>query len=285
MGKKIGFIDLFIDEWHANNYPAWFRESAARGDFEMGLAWEEASAGGRPLDAWCAELGMTPARSIAEVIEGSDAICVLAPSNPEVHERLAELPLRSGKPVYIDKPFAPDRESAERMFRLAEKHGTPLMSCSALRFAAELMEAKAGNFADQKISLTSVRGGGDVFSEYVIHQAEIIVALMGCGAWRVRRQGKGGGIQILVEYDDGCIASLAWHPMLAFGAPVVVGEEKAVSLDTLSNFFPNLIAAMLNFFQTGRAPIPQAETLEVVALAAAAIQAAGSDGAWIDVEK
>ena len=25
MKKKIGFVDLFIDEWHANNYPAWIK--------------------------------------------------------------------------------------------------------------------------------------------------------------------------------------------------------------------------------------------------------------------
>ncbi len=23
---KIGFVDYYIDEWHANNYPAWFAE-------------------------------------------------------------------------------------------------------------------------------------------------------------------------------------------------------------------------------------------------------------------
>ena len=23
---KIGFIDYYLDEWHANNYPDWFRE-------------------------------------------------------------------------------------------------------------------------------------------------------------------------------------------------------------------------------------------------------------------
>lgn len=274
MKKKIGFIDLFIDEWHANNYPAWFREAAPGGGFEMGLAWEEAPAGGRPLDVWCKEMGMTPARSIAEVVEGSDAICVLAPSNPEAHERLAELPLQSGKPVYVDKPFAPDRAAAERMFRLAEKHATPLMSCSALRYAAELAGAKAGDFVGQEISLAAVRGGGGNFAEYAIHQAEMIVALMGCGVQRVRRLGTGAAIQILVEYAGGRTGTLTWHPQLPFGIPVLVGPNKAVALDTLTNFFPNLIAAILEFFRSGHSPIPPEETLEIAALTAAAVNAA-----------
>lgn len=30
--KKIGFIDYFLDEWHANNYPDWIRETAGPTD-------------------------------------------------------------------------------------------------------------------------------------------------------------------------------------------------------------------------------------------------------------
>ena len=39
--KKIGFVDLFLDEWHANNYPQWFRETKRAAEFELGYAWEE----------------------------------------------------------------------------------------------------------------------------------------------------------------------------------------------------------------------------------------------------
>ena len=107
MKKKIGFIDLFIDEWHANHYPDWFRKARRAEEFELGLAWERAPfENRRPLEAWCRDFGMTPARSIEEVVEKSDAVCVLAPANPEVHLELADHALRSGKPVYVDKPFA-----------------------------------------------------------------------------------------------------------------------------------------------------------------------------------
>ncbi|MDZ4197913.1 MAG: hypothetical protein U1E27_01360 [Kiritimatiellia bacterium] len=48
---KIGFIDLFIDEWHANNYPKLIRESRFKDEIEVALAWEEAPRGGKPLAA------------------------------------------------------------------------------------------------------------------------------------------------------------------------------------------------------------------------------------------
>ena len=78
--------------------------------------------------------------TIEEVVERSDYLIVLSPDNPEFHEELSQLPLQSGKPTYIDKTFAPDRETAIRLFDLAAKHGTPMYSTSALRFASEYRE-------------------------------------------------------------------------------------------------------------------------------------------------
>ena len=123
MKKKIGFIDLFIDEWHSNNYPGYFASAPRWSEFELMYAWEkEPFPGRRALKEWCTDNNMIPASSIAEVVEKCDAICVLAPANPEVHEELADLPLRSGKPLYIDKPFTNSLEAAERIFEKAEKY-------------------------------------------------------------------------------------------------------------------------------------------------------------------
>ena len=280
--KKIGLIDLFIDEWHANNYPAWFRADALGSEFEPGLAWEEATAGGKPLEEWCQEAGMLPARSLAQVVEESDAICVLAPSNPEVHERLAELPLRSGKPVYVDKPFAPDLATAGRMFRLAEEHGTPLMSCSALRFAQELMQLKAEE-GPLDISFLAVRGGGSNFPEYVIHQVEMIASLMGRCARRLRGIPTREGRRVVIEYPESRLASLHWHPEFPYAVPMICGGRIARSLDTLTGYFPNLISQILKIFQTGESPIPRSETLEIAALIQAAIFVASNDGGWMKI--
>ena len=152
MKKKIGFIDLFIDEWHANNYPKWISGSKYADDFELYMAWEQKTKTGlRPLEKWCADFNVTPAKSQEQLIEECDGIIVLAPSNPEVHEELGHLALQSGKPVYMDKPFAPDRATAERIFEWADKHNTPLFSSSALRFSDELAALKSGMFKDEKI--------------------------------------------------------------------------------------------------------------------------------------
>jgi hypothetical protein len=58
MMKKIGFIDFFLDEWHANNFPTWIRDNcqAVGRDMELAYAWAETAApGGIDTAAWCAK--------------------------------------------------------------------------------------------------------------------------------------------------------------------------------------------------------------------------------------
>ncbi len=281
MKKKIGFVDLFIDEWHANNYPGWFKAAKLGSDFEVAMAYEEAPAGGRPLEVWCREMGIAPEKNLEKLVEHCDAICILSPSNPDAHERLAEIPLASGKPVYIDKPFAPDRAAAERLFARADRHHTPLFSSSALRFADELIAAR-GELACDAVDFMAVRGGGRSFEEYSIHQVEMIVSAMGCGIRRVMQCGHGSTSHMLLEYADGRRASVTLNLNLPFGASVT-GKGKVCDLPQLGNFFPNLIEAMLAFYAGGPAPVDSRETIEIAAVVDAGIRAKKTPDAWIAI--
>ena len=241
MTKKIGFIDLFIDEWHANNYPKWFREAPLKNEFELGYAWEEkTNEGGKPLAQWCEGLGMTPASSMEEVVEKSDCICVLAPANPEVHERLADLALRSGKPVYVDKPFAPSGKAAERMFALAEQYKTPLMSSSALRYGDELLDGKVKALEP---SIFCTTGGGRSFDEYGIHQLEMIVSMMGTDVKDMTLKGDEKKLTLTLEYADGRLAQASYSLYLPFTVSAA-GEKGAIVLPAMNNTFQNLIALL-----------------------------------------
>lgn len=261
--KKIGFIDLFIDEWHANNYPKWFREAKRGNEFELGYAWEEAPMEGRRnLQQWCAEMGMIPAASIEEVVEKSDCICVLAPANPEVHERLAEIALKSGKPVYIDKPFADSLATAERIFATAEKYGTPLMSSSALRFSDELL---SGKLQAMKPILFTTTGGGRSFDEYGIHQLEMIVSVMGTDVKNITFTGNEKRLSLSYEFANGNMAQIAYSLFMPFTI-TAASEKESICFSSASHIFENLIDAMLDFFADGKSRVPKEETLAIAAL-------------------
>ncbi len=276
--KKLGFIDLFIDEWHANNYPAWIKTARRGTEFELAYAWEKAPQNGRPLEKWCADFGVTPLKSMEEVVEKSDAVFVLAPSNPEVHRELAEIPLKSGKPVFVDKPFAPSKADAEAMFELAAKHNTPLMSSSALRFSTELdaYRNKPGT------TYMETTGGGRSFWEYSIHQIEMIVSVLGTGAKRIMQCGANDVEHMVIQYEDDRRASVTYTPNAPFTTRLV-HEGKMIVNPQCSDFFPILLSEILDFFATGKSPIDTAQTIEIAALVAGGIKALEAKNVWHDL--
>jgi len=281
--KKIGFIDYFIDEWHANNYPKMIRESSLKDKFEVALAWEEITREGKKnLDEWCREQQVGKAASIEQVVAECDCIIVLSPDNAERHEDLADLPLKSGKPVYIDKPIAPSLAAAARLFDKAQRYGTPMMSSSALRFGSVLQKALEEDMKGETANYVSVRGGG-VFHIYAIHQIEMLVMAMGTGAKRVMQCGPEKSPLMVIDYEDGRRGSINLLPGYPFQLSAQYGEDKSLSVDTMDDFFPRFVEAMLAFFDSGISVIPQAQTLEIAALIEAGNAALSRPDTWVTV--
>lgn len=282
--KKIGFIDHSIDEWHANNYPRLIRESRLADAFSVHLAWEKVAAEGKKdLASWCAEQNVTAADSIEQVVAECDAIVVLAPDHPESHEELADLALQSGKPVYIDKPFAPSLAAAQRLFQKARKHATPLMSCSALRFGSALEDALKQS--QSPIRFAAARGGGSSFAEYAIHQIEMVVMALGGGATAVMHAGNAEADLLLIDYADGrrgCINLIDRAPyQISLRSAASEGHPAQTAvIDTMNDFFPRFIDALLTFLGNGKALAPEAETLEIIAILETATIARAQPEQW-----
>lgn len=281
--KKIGFIDYYIDEWHANNYPTWIRESSFGDRFDVALAWEEMTPEGKQsIDEWCREQKVERASSIEQVIEECDAIVVLSPDNPERHEDLSDLPLKSGKPVYVDKPLAPSLAAAERLFEKAERHGTPMMSCSALRYGKKLEEAIKQKVAGRPVHYVGTRGGGD-FDVYAIHQVEMLVMALGTGSSRVMQCGKEAAKLMVIDYPDGRRGSVTLAPEHPFQLSVAYGSAASLTIDAMDDFFPPFVEAMLSFFESGVSPILKEQTLEIAALVEVGIAALKSPDRWVSL--
>ncbi|QTH43625.1 hypothetical protein J4772_04095 [Cohnella sp. LGH] len=276
---KIGFIDYFLDEWHANQYPTWI-EQASGGTMKVAYAYGlRDKDGGLTNDVWCEKMGIERLASIEAVVERSDCLIVLSPDNPEFHEALAELPAMSGKPVYVDKTFAPDRAAAMRIFRKAEQHGTPLFSSSALRFAPEYAEA-AGRPIDAICSV-----GPGRFSNYAVHQIEPVVALMGPEAERVMFIGTEAAPALLIGFSGGRQASIHLLQDSPFRLTVQHSAGSSVSATAEADFFAGFIASLVQFFRTGETPVNSAETIAVVSIIEAGLLAAREPYRWFDLPR
>ena len=261
--KKIGFVDYFISEWHANNYPAWIEKATAELglDYKVAYCWAEEDVSpvdGVTTDGWCASFGVEKCATLAELCEKSDVIVILSPKNPETHLKYAEAVLPYGKPTYIDKTFAPDLETAEKIFALAKEYNTPFFSTSALRYAEEL------NAVDAPKQMMAM-GGGSNLPEYFVHLGEMVVKKMGLGVQGVAAVQNGPQWVLKADYADGRSAVMVYAAALPYGLYFANGETE-VWKDVRSSFFDGLIADMLRFFESGKTSFDPAETLEVMKL-------------------
>lgn len=263
--KKIGFIDYYLSEWHANNYPVWIENANKR----LGLDYKVCYAYGElevsPVDGvtgtqWCESHGVEKCSSIDEVCEKSDVLLVLCPSNPETHLEYAKKVLPYGKRTYIDKTFTQNYSEAEEIFKIAKKYNTPFFSTSALRYASELSD-----FNDLKgKKVFTITGGGSSFEEYSVHQIEMLVKLTDskCTDVEVKRQNGGRTILNTVYFENGDVGNLIYAPSFGF---IVTGQDETSSGLTRiigGGYFDSLIEDILNFYETGKQSFDIRQTLE-----------------------
>ena len=279
--KKIGFVDLYISEWHANNYPLWMNDVCQKlgYDYKVAYAYAErdiSPVDGKSTDEWCEKYGAERCATIDELCEKSDVIAVLAPSNPETHLRYAEAVFKYGKPTYIDKTFAPDATASAEIFAIAGKYGTPFFSTSALRYADELDEVEAPN-------TVITTGGGSSAEEYIVHQIEMAVKKLGIGAAAVRATDLGGSTCFHIRYADKRAAQMTYSTGALPFTVYMMGETGSALRNVESDYFKSLMKDILVFFETGKVSFNIAETHEVMKIREAALKAMNEAERWVEI--
>jgi hypothetical protein len=258
--KKIGFIDLYLDEWHANNYPILIKEVATKMNLDMEVCYAYAdydSATGLTTDEWCEKNNIERIFSIKELVEKSDAIIVLSPDNGEEHYRLSKEALQSGKPVYIDKTFSFSVKEAEGMFALAKKYNTPMFSTSALRYIKGLSDL--GN-----VTKVETTGGGRDFQIYLVHQIEmLLLAMKGCPT-KVKTEQIGKEIIVRMEFEENRFATARWSDENSFCLSAINENGEKVVLSDCEDMLYLMIEDILQMFETNVVPVKSEETLNVV---------------------
>ncbi|MBO5914873.1 MAG: hypothetical protein J6Q72_05955 [Clostridia bacterium] len=275
---KIGFIDHFLDEWHANNYPKFIAQQFGD-EFKVAYAYaEKDKEGGLTTDEWCAQFGVERCNTIEEVVEKSDCIIVLSPDHPERHLDLCRIPLASGKRVYVDKTFALTKDIAKEIVAIGEENNTPFFSTSALRFSNELADVKRDG-----ICFINSRGPGR-FDTYAIHQIEPIVVLMGSEVKRIMSVGSGYETMV-IEFSNGRRAVMSHYDWKGVDFEMIVNYEDGSihKIPQMSGYFDHFINKLCTFFKTGETFADHAETVSVMGIIEAGNKALANPGVWIEV--
>lgn len=182
----------------------------------------------------------------------------------------------NGIPVFIDKPIAASVADAKAIFERAEATGSPVMSCSSIRYAAGIDELGAG-----KETLGCIAAGPVAILEdfpayfwYGIHTAEVLFSKMGSGCREVSVTANEKADVITGTWDDGRTAAIygyRFDGVYAFEATVYTGDgaEHGVAASD-PPYYARLLPHILSFFRSGTPAISPSETIEIAAFLEAA---------------
>jgi predicted dehydrogenase len=256
-GRRIGFVDLNLDNYHANVFLQALRGPLAARGFTLAGATGREVAESR---AWAEKNKVPFFENDASLNAAVDFFMVLAPSNPEVHLELCQRIFPFGKPTFVDKTFAPDYATARKIFALADEHKTPFQTSSALRYTNVQDEVKKA--APAKVEHMITWGGGGSFDEYVIHPLELLISVMGHEAISLMRRGTPERAQLLIEFTGGRTGVVNVYPKTSTPFAASFTTDKAtryVEVD-VAKIFANNLAAILDFFASGKSNIDRRES-------------------------
>lgn len=223
------------------------------------------------------DYGIEMVDSPEAVAEQSDVI-LLESVDGRVHLELFRKIAAYSKPTFIDKPFAINSQDAKRIIELSTQYRTPVMSCSALRYAEDFTRAQRQAESDAIIGVDCY---GPLELEpthglfwYGIHTAEMLFSVLGQGCIQVTSIKNDDHDLIVGEWKDGRIGTIRGNRKenKTFGA--LIHREKATQFVDINAqakpFYASLLEQIMIMFQSGKSPIDLQETLEVIRFVEAA---------------
>jgi len=213
---------------------------------------------------------------LARLAANVDAIFLLSGDGRQHLEQFREITV--GKPVFIDKVLAASSADARAIVRLAEATGTPILSCSALRFAAGITGPLPGN---EGAVACEAFGPAFKYSDYPglfwygIHPVEILFSFMGAGCRTVTALSYPDLDVLVGTWQDGRrgVVRATRYDQNPFGC--VVHTRSGSSVRILAEQPPvyfSLMQNVLEFVRSGVSPVSAAEMFNVAAFLEAANQ-------------
>ncbi len=195
--------------------------------------------------------------------------------------------LEAGKPVFIDKPVAASLRDVLMLYDAAERLGVPAFSTSSLRYAGGVQDVRGGSigtvFGCDAYSPASLEPSHPDLFWYGIHGVEMLFSCMGTGLQSVSRTTSDGMDVVVGKWDGGRIGTFRGIRAGKSGyGGYAFGEKEIAKLGPYQGYDPMLVE-IAQFFRSGVAPVPAAETIELYAFMAAADESKRQGGKPVEI--
>lgn len=280
-GKRVGIIGLdtshsiaftnSLNGEKAGDKYKGYRVVAAypRGSYEIESSYSRIPAFTEQVKA----KGVEIANSIPELLSKVDVV-LLETNDGRMHREQAFQVIDAGKPVFIDKPMANATKDVIAIFNYARKKNVPVFSSSSLRFSngvQAVLKGKVGKvLGADTFSPSPLEKTHTDFFWYGIHGIEMLFALMGSGCETVTRFYRDNMDVVVGTWKDGRIGTFRGLRTAKTGyGGHVYGENAIMPLDSKYSNDDTLLK-IVDFFETGKSPVPEQETIEIAAFIDAA---------------
>ncbi|EAQ77280.1 Gfo/Idh/MocA family protein [Blastopirellula marina] len=233
-------------------------------------------------------MGIEIVPSIDVLLKKVDAV-IMNSVDGRIHLSQAKPVLEAGLPLFVDKPVAASLADAKELFAISKKTGTPVFSCSTLRYCAEVQELSKQNAAGNIVGCVAYSPckldptHPDLFW-YGVHGVETLFTVMGPGCVSVERT-QADGVEIATGvWKDGRVGTFRGIRDGSAGYGVLVFGKKKIELVTIRAGYDQLVAEIVQFFRTKKPPVAPEETLEIIAFMTAADVSRDADGKSVTLE-
>jgi len=182
------------------------------------------------------------------------------------HCRHAPFFLQHRIPTFVDKPLAPDSQTAATLLEIAAAHNAPLMSGSALRYAAETQTLRADPDALGRIKMAVAVGPGELLS-YGIHPLELAHSILGGGIQSAQNIGDEKADIVKLTYQDGRVLMLMVSRVIGYGFEISLfgeGVRQRIEVTDATAFYANQLRQVAQMAREKKAPAPIADALEII---------------------
>jgi predicted dehydrogenase len=230
-----------------------------------------------------------------KIVDSIEALCsevdvvMLESVDGRPHLEQARPVIKARKPLFIDKPMAASLRDVVEIFRLARENKVPCWSSSSLRYYPGLLELKRADAGEIRGAVSTGPSPTEPHHPdlcwYGIHPTEALFAVLGPNCERVVRTHTpdtdvvtglwaGGRVGTLIGIRD----AAAPYRVTLFGTKAVVDQKPG------GDYAP-LIREVMNFFQSGVAPVPPEETIAIFAFMEAADESKRRGGSPVLIDE